>query len=49
MQEKSLAGQLGYSRSDRLLIVNCDDFGSSHAANVAIQQAIGKASPAVPR
>ena len=40
-QELSLAERLGYFPSDRLLIVNCDDFGSSHAANVAIENAIG--------
>ena len=42
MQEQSLAEQLGYAVSDRLLIVNCDDLGSSHAANVAIDRAITK-------
>jgi predicted glycoside hydrolase/deacetylase ChbG (UPF0249 family) len=26
---------LGYGPEDRLLIVNCDDLGSSHSANVA--------------
>lgn len=31
----SLAERLGYRAGDRLLIVNCDDLGSSHAANVA--------------
>jgi chitin disaccharide deacetylase len=31
----TLAERLGYAPDDRLLIVNCDDFGSSHAANVA--------------
>jgi predicted glycoside hydrolase/deacetylase ChbG (UPF0249 family) len=31
----TLAERLGYSASDRLLIVDCDDLGSSHAANVA--------------
>ncbi len=39
-QEKSLAERLGYARSDRLLIINCDDFGSSHAANVAIERSL---------
>ncbi|MFN8053040.1 MAG: polysaccharide deacetylase family protein [Acidimicrobiales bacterium] len=29
----TLAEQLGYSSDDRLLIVNCDDLGMSHAAN----------------
>jgi predicted glycoside hydrolase/deacetylase ChbG (UPF0249 family) len=31
----SLAERLGYGPDDRLLIVNCDDLGSSHAANAA--------------
>jgi hypothetical protein len=30
-----LAERLGYGAEDRLLIVNCDDLGSSHSANVA--------------
>jgi predicted glycoside hydrolase/deacetylase ChbG (UPF0249 family) len=30
-----LAERLGYRPDDRLLIVNCDDLGSSHSANVA--------------
>jgi predicted glycoside hydrolase/deacetylase ChbG (UPF0249 family) len=30
----TLAERLGYRADDRLLIVNCDDLGSSHAANV---------------
>jgi len=30
----SLAERLGYAADDRLLIVNCDDLGSSHAANL---------------
>ncbi len=32
----SLAERLGYGPEERLLIVNCDDLGSSHSANVAI-------------
>ena len=36
----SLAERLGYSADDRLLIVNCDDLGSSHAANVATSRAM---------
>lgn len=32
----SLAEQLGYRPDDRLLIVNCDDLGSSHAANIGV-------------
>jgi predicted glycoside hydrolase/deacetylase ChbG (UPF0249 family) len=33
--QPSLAERLGYGADDRLLIVNCDDLGSSHSANVA--------------
>jgi chitin disaccharide deacetylase len=36
----SLAEALGYSPDATLLIVNCDDLGSSHAANVAIYEAL---------
>lgn len=36
----SLAERLGYGPDDRLLIVNCDDLGSSHSANVAIDDAM---------
>jgi chitin disaccharide deacetylase len=35
MGQPSLAERLGYGPEDRLLIVNCDDLGSSHSANVA--------------
>jgi predicted glycoside hydrolase/deacetylase ChbG (UPF0249 family) len=35
MGQPSLAERLGYGAEDRLLIVNCDDLGSSHSANVA--------------
>jgi predicted glycoside hydrolase/deacetylase ChbG (UPF0249 family) len=35
MAQPSLAQRLGYGPVDRLLIVNCDDLGSSHGANVA--------------
>lgn len=35
MANQSLAERLGYTASERLLIVNCDDLGVSHAANVA--------------
>jgi len=38
--KQNLAERLGYAESDRLLIVNCDDFGSSHAANLAIEASI---------
>ena len=36
----SLAERLGYAPDARLLIVNCDDLGSSRAANVAIYEAL---------
>jgi chitin disaccharide deacetylase len=36
----SLAERLGYGADERLLIVNCDDLGSSHAANQAIEQSM---------
>src|SRR5260370_35796512 len=35
----SLAERLGHGPDTRLLIVNCDDLGSSHSANLAIAQA----------
>jgi predicted glycoside hydrolase/deacetylase ChbG (UPF0249 family) len=35
-----LAERLGHRRDDRLLIVNCDDLGSSHSANVATFQSM---------
>lgn len=36
----SLAERLGYGPDDKLLIVNCDDLGSSASANRAIGQAV---------
>jgi chitin disaccharide deacetylase len=36
----TLAERLGYSPDDRLLIVNCDDLGSCHAANVGVYEAL---------
>lgn len=36
----ALAQRLGYRPEDRLIIVNCDDVGSSHSANVAAFRAI---------
>jgi predicted glycoside hydrolase/deacetylase ChbG (UPF0249 family) len=36
----SLAERLGYTADDRLLIVNCDDLGSCHAANVAVYESL---------
>jgi hypothetical protein len=35
-----LAERLGYGADDRLLIVNCDDLGSSQAANAAVYDAL---------
>ncbi|MFG1466687.1 ChbG/HpnK family deacetylase [Xanthobacter sp. DSM 24535] len=40
MNDPTLAERLGFSREDRLLIVNCDDVGSSHSANVAAFRAM---------
>src|SRR5690606_28198838 len=36
----SLAQRLGYGPDDRLLIINCDDLGSCHAANVGTYEAL---------
>lgn len=36
----TLAERLGYGPEDRLLIVNCEDLGASHAGNVAIYRAM---------
>lgn len=36
----SLAERLGFEADARLLIVNCDDLGSSHAANVGVYDAL---------
>jgi predicted glycoside hydrolase/deacetylase ChbG (UPF0249 family) len=36
----SLAERLGYGPDARLLIVNCDDLGSSRSANVAVYEAL---------
>jgi predicted glycoside hydrolase/deacetylase ChbG (UPF0249 family) len=40
MPKPSLAERLGYAADDRLLIINCDDLGSSHSANVATFRAM---------
>ena len=40
MDRIGLTGRLGHEPGDKLLIVNCDDFGSSHAANLAIMRAM---------
>lgn len=36
----TLAERLGFAASDRLIIINCDDIGSSHSANVASEAAM---------
>jgi predicted glycoside hydrolase/deacetylase ChbG (UPF0249 family) len=36
----TLAERLGHSPDDRLVIINCDDLGSSHAANVGVYEAV---------
>ena len=36
----SLAERLGFGPDDRLLIINCDDLGSCHAANVGTYEAL---------
>lgn len=36
----SLAERLGFAADDRVVIVNCDDLGSNHAANDAIPRAL---------
>ena len=40
MGQRGLVERLGYGPGDRLLIVNCDDVGSSHGANVATYRAM---------
>ena len=36
----TLAERLGYHPDDRLLIINCDDLGSSHAANIGVYECL---------
>jgi chitin disaccharide deacetylase len=36
----TLAERLGHAPDDRLVIINCDDLGSSHAANVGVYEAV---------
>ena len=36
----TLAERLGYRPDDRVLIINCDDLGSCHAANVGVYEAL---------
>jgi predicted glycoside hydrolase/deacetylase ChbG (UPF0249 family) len=40
MPMATLAERLGHAPDDRLLIVNCDDLGSCHAANVGVYEAL---------
>src|SRR3546814_4394759 len=46
----TLAERLGYGPEDRLLIINCDDLGSCHAANLGTYEALrdGIATSATP-
>src|SRR5215469_11269197 len=37
---ESLAERLGYGPDARLVILNCDDLGSSHSANLAALEAV---------
>ena len=37
---RSLVERLGHDADARLLIVNCDDLGASHAANVGVYEAL---------
>ena len=36
MAEPNLAQRLGYSGEDKLVIINADDLGSCHSANVGV-------------
>lgn len=40
--ESSLASRLGHSTDARLVIINCDDLGSSHSANLASLEAMAR-------
>jgi predicted glycoside hydrolase/deacetylase ChbG (UPF0249 family) len=40
VQVSELAERLGYGPDDRVVIINCDDLGLSHAANTAIYEAL---------
>ena len=35
-----LAERLGFSALDRIIIINCDDLGSSRSANLAVERAL---------
>lgn len=39
-----LVERLGYPRDTRVVIINCDDLGSSHAANVGVYEALRRGS-----
>lgn len=36
----TLAERLGYRAEDRIVIINCDDLGSTHAANVGVYESL---------
>jgi chitin disaccharide deacetylase len=36
-ERRPLAERLGYKATDKLLIINCDDVGNSHASNAAVK------------
>ena len=40
LADRPLVERLGHGPDDRLLIVNCDDLGSSHAANAGVYEAL---------
>lgn len=44
LAERPLVERLGHGPDARLLIVNCDDLGSSHAANVGVYEALREGS-----
>jgi predicted glycoside hydrolase/deacetylase ChbG (UPF0249 family) len=39
-ERRSLAERLGFAATDKILIVNCDDVGNSHASNAAVMDAM---------
>jgi predicted glycoside hydrolase/deacetylase ChbG (UPF0249 family) len=39
-ERPSLAERLGFKATDKILIVNCDDVGNSHASNAAVMDAM---------
>jgi len=42
VDSRNFAERLGYEAGDKLLIIGCDDLGSSHAANLATIRAMSK-------